>query len=503
MIKNFTISRKAQLIIFMFFLAVTGTLQPQTITGENELINYLNSKDTVYENICIEFGKETWDLYSGEDASNIYTPKSKMASFLTDKEFTENIDYWYGNISKISNETAKRKVIVWRSVIYGTKIELDPDVKDVATNLLEELRNRDDKDTIKNKQLEKQVIELIRIRNKKARELGYENYAYYILDYFGIGQKWFQEFAEAIDRHSAPVYKELQEKVKSETGSVTLKEIMKYYKQPESIFFEDDSNHIIMKKSLSDIGFDYDKLPIRFVVKPADFGGNCIGVKIPGDFRVVMVPDMPISVFMHELGHGLQGIYTSTNTGLLEGYEWCLGNSPAMFYEGMAETMAEFTRTPAWLKKYAGYSDEKIAETFKQDKYAAALRMRVNLQWMLSEIEVYKNEDKNPAEITNALFKKIYFTDENRSRPYNLLNTSFVDYPCYMQNYVIAEFIRWQVHQTLKEKFGENYPQNNQVGNFLVENFYKYGVSKDWREIIKDATGKELDVDGYLISLGL
>jgi Zn-dependent M32 family carboxypeptidase len=79
----------------------------------------------------------------------------------------------------------------------------------------------------------------------------------------------------------------------------------------------------------------------------------------------------------------------------------------------------------------------------------------------------------------------------------------FVDYPCYMHNYLIAGIIGWQVHDTLKQKFGEGYAFNNNVGQFLIDNLYKNGMLNDWRGILKGATGKTLDVDGYLKYLGM
>jgi len=500
---NFKSARICGLLFGFLFFIFTYCLEAQTVKSENELVSYLNSKDSVYENICVKFGKETWNLYSNEDEVNLYSPKSKMAEFLTNKDFEENIYYWINNVNQIQDNILKRKVELWKNVIEGTKIELDKDVKDIATQLLEKIGNRDKKDTLQNKELEQQVLSLIKLRNKKARELGYNNYAYYILDYFGIGYKWFESFAEEIDKKSASVYKELLEKLKKEKDTVKISDIMKYFKSPPEVSLNEDSVYIILRQTISDIGFDYDALPIKFVVRAADVGGNCIGVVIPSDFRVVVVPNMPISVYMHELGHGLQGIYTNTTTGLLEGYEWCLGNSPPMFYEGMADMMAGFTRNPDWLKKYGHFANEEISKYMKIDKYESAVKMRLNLFFMLSEIEVYKNEDKIPNDVVNTLFKKIYMIDQNRSRQYSLVNTIFIDYPCYMQNYVIAEFISWQVHQTLKEKFGESYAFNKEVKNYLIENFYKYGVSKDWRAILKDATGRDLDIDGYLNYLGL
>ncbi len=500
---NFKSSKIFGLLCGFLYFVITFSLEAQSVKSENELVSYLNSKDSVYENICVEFGKETWNLYSGEDEVNLYSPKAKMAEFLTNKDFEENIDYWINNVNQIQDNILKRKVELWKKVIEGTKIELDKDVKDIATQLLEKIGNRDKKDTLQNKELEKQVLNLIKIRNKKARELGYDNYAYYILDYFGIGYEWFESFTEEIDKKSAPVYKELLAKLKKENDTVKISDIMKYFKSPPEDSFNEDSVYIILRQTMSDIGFDYDALPIRYVVRATDVGGNCIGVVIPSDFRVVVIPNMPISVYMHELGHGLQGIYTNTSTGLLEGYEWCLGNSPPMFYEGMADMMAGFTRNPDWLKKYGHFTGEEISNYLKIDKYESTVKMRLNLFVMLSEIEVYKNEDKIPNDVVNTLFKKIYMIDQNRSRQYSLVNTIFIDYPCYMQNYVIAEFISWQVHQTLKEKFGESYESNKEVKNYLIDNIYKYGVSKDWREILKDASGRDLDIDGYLNYLGL
>jgi len=78
------------LLCGFLFLIINFCLEAQTVKSENELVSYLNSKDSVYENICMEFGKETWDLYSGEDEVDLYSPKSKMAEFLTNKEFEEN-----------------------------------------------------------------------------------------------------------------------------------------------------------------------------------------------------------------------------------------------------------------------------------------------------------------------------------------------------------------------------------------------------------------------------
>lgn len=496
--------KKCVIVICIFVLClfpfVTGA---QSVGNVNDLKIYLDSKDSAYENICIEYGKETWDLYSMEDEADLKTPKEKMNAFLQDKEFIENIDYWNRNENSIEDEILKRRVFVYNNIINGTKIELDSEVREKAIYLLEALRNRNDGDSAGNIELEKQVKDLMKLRNKKARILGYENYADYLLDYYSIGHQWFKDFTKTIEEKTEPVYNELLEKIKAENDSVKFRDVMKYLKRGYNPGYSMDSTILILRETVSGIGINYDSIPIRFVVKEADFGGNCIGVKIPTDFRVIMVPGINFSAFMHELGHGLHGAFTKSESAILKGYEWCFGNDPPAFYEGMAVTMADFLKHPDWLNQYTNLTAQEILEEVKVDKYSSAVWMRYNLYAILAEIEIYRNEDENHLDVVKSLFKKVFKTDDNMRSSYSLLNTQFIDYPCYLQNYTIADVISYQVHKILREKFGENYVNNKEVSKFLIAHFYKYGVSKDWREILKEATGTELDVEGYFRYLGL
>jgi len=88
-----------------------------------------------------------------------------------------------------------------------------------------------------------------------------------------------------------------------------------------------------------------------------------------------------------------------------------------------------------------------------------------------------------------------------RVRP--IVDMIYVSYPLYIQNYMIAEVLSWQVHAALEEKFGKEYVFNPAVGAFLKEHFYKNGELDPWQTRLKNATGKELDLDGYLTNLGL
>ncbi len=437
-----------------------------------------------------------------EGKADLAGAKEKYAALFNDNNLRNIISSWSAKLNSSNDAMLKRRVEIWKNMLDAAKVDFDHEVAKISALLLDEVRNRDANNGEQTKKLETKVLDLIKLRNKKALQCGYNNYAEFVLEIRGIGYKWFNDLVDKIDRRTTLVYKELFEKVKSEKGKVGLRDIAKYQKFAGDPGFSNDSLYLLMKESLGAIGIDYEKLPIRFVVKEADFGGNCIAVSIPEDLRVIMVPNMPISVYLHELGHGLQWMKTMINNPILEGYEWIPGNGGPAFSEGMAETLANFCRQPLWYKKYTKLSDEDIKKIITPDKYSEAIRLRRTLVQFLIEIEIYKNPNSNPSDLLSELTKK-YLWIENANQHYSLANTIFIDYPVYLHNYFLAEMIGWQVHDTLKHKFGESYVFNNRVGRFLIDNLYKNGMLKDWQGILKSATGRNLDVDGFLKSQGL
>jgi len=119
------------------------------------------------------------------------------------------------------------------------------------------------------------------------------------------------------------------------------------------------------------------------------------------------------------------------------------------------------------------------------------------------EIEFYKDLNQNPDDLIKMLNKKYLLIEEPLKQPKKLANMILVSYPLYIHNYLIADIISWQVHATLEEKFGKDYAFNKDVGEFLEENFWETGELFPWQIRLRRATGKELDVKGYLKSLGL
>jgi len=326
-----------------------------------------------------------------------------------------------------------------------------------------------------------------------------------------IDPEWYSAMIEAIDTATKKPYQELladfkQKENKKEIEYSDVQKLIFYFRKSRMMPYSKEMEQGIplMKETLANIGIDYDSLPLRFLVEDIPYGGNAIAVRIPDDMRIVILPHIPFPTWMHELGHGLHGVFNAAPSPVLKGYEWYLGNSCCAFAEGMAETAAGFLSNPEWLKKYGGLCEEAIEERRRNTRHYFPTVLRHEIADIQIELEMYRDLTQNPQDVRDMLYKKYLFLDKPCEKPFDITkNVVFVSYPVYLQNYLIAKIISWQVHEVLERKFGKDYVFNKNVGPFLIENLFKKGELYPWQQRMKMATGKELDVQRWLRTYGL
>ena len=199
----------------------------------------------------------------------------------------------------------------------------------------------------------------------------------------------------------------------------------------------------------------------------------------------------------------LQAMHTTIESPILKEYEWSLGSGCGGYAEGMAEVSARFARNPEWVKRLTTMSEVEIQEKIDNANSYLPAYFRILLPTIIFEVEFYKNLDQDPDDLRRQLTQQYLLLDSPPERVRSIVDMIYVSYPLYIQNYMIAEIVSWQVHTALEEKFGKEYVFNPEVGDFLKEHFYKNGELYPWQTRLKNATGKELDLDGYLTNLGL
>lgn len=497
--------RKYRINILLLSFSLFIFLNIACSNPENELNSFLTQKEIQYEEIAFELGDAYWNYYSAEAVTDLKAPKNKFYNLLHNDTLNTLINTWYPRRNEIADTILKRRVEKWHHVLLSASVEYDKEIMELRNELEEMMEVSGDKD-VSEYDFDGKVLELIKLRNQKSIELGYDNYVHLSFETNGLGYKWFMDFVNEIEESTYTPFNNLVQQAKAENkiknfGQTDLFQFIgQFYRNNDPVKLKTKDNIELVKISLNNIGINYSELPAKLVEMelPAGVGGQGLMINIPNDFRAVMTLGMDISVWMHEMGHGLHGLFNSINTPILEGYEWIPGNSNASFAEGMAETNAMFCRNAEWQKEYTNLTEEQIIERKKiTNEYAPAF-IRYHLYNFMRETELYLHPEKSYDEIQIELAKKYFFIDSKKIRTQGLKNIIFVSYPLYLQNYLLADIIAIQIHKALEEKFGKNYAFNKEVGKYLTDNFYSNGEYYNWNERLIKGTGETLNIEKYL-----
>ncbi len=540
--KKRTTVRISVILIIGFLACCSGrTQKPQ------DLVSYLDDLGKRYEEICVEMGIANWNLYSKEGEADQDTPKRKYAELLLDPSHLGMVEDGLAKIDRAANPRLYRRLQVWKDVLTAAKVDMDAEIFKLENALEMEITDYKHDvagESVPHKELQKaldtayedpsdrekkheecmtkmqetfapRVLELMKIRNAKSREVGFSDYGELCLYMMGLlpeGTRWFYDSLGLLDRKTSEPYKSLLARAKEQSGvdeinGDNLKNLVDSMGEPRPRRkVAPDANQLdLAKETLMNIGFDVDALPIRIAEENIPYGGLGLAIKVPTDHRIVVQRGRGrVGLFLHELGHGLQAVHTTWPEPIFKNYEWCLGACSPAFDEGMAGVAEGFSSNGKWQMKYNGKSAETLAAEEAGSRLTAPYSIRSRIADFLFEIELYKDLDKDPAEVAKELYKK-WLLVESASDPQKNWATSVfpVAYPIYDQNYFLASIIEWQVHDYLERAFGEDYIFDPEVGTWLKQNLYAMGHGVPWMDRIENATGKKLDIEGWLASQGI
>lgn len=467
-----------------------------------ELSSKLLSFEKEYEQINVLAGKANWDFYTSNEAVDIKSYKKEFHKLLTGETLERTI-LKLKNSDTLVSDTLKRRVEIFERIMLGGKVNFDPEVLELQSKI-ESWLSTTNTEVEKPSQeiMVKNTIELMKLRNKKARELGYKTYPEMVLELSGVGVEWFFKFVDQIIRETEPGYLSFVSETTNGGNTIDFMSMRKglvgYYMAATGLEISDSSEIELMSSTLLDIGADnFSGIEILKRALPPGVGGQGIAISVPDDFRIVVPEEFQFSDLMHEAGHGLHWKSTKTNYPILKGYEWCLGSECGAFAEGIAETISKLVNQDSWRKKYVSHISSKPANQDELKKLLPVF-LRFHVSMLMFEHEFYKDLDQNPNDVVDRLNKKYLFVEEPVGRYRPISDLIYISYPVYLHSYIMGEIISWQIGEELKSRFGDNYTNEKKVYEFLQQNLFESGAYITWRERLKNATGKELDVTGYL-----
>ena len=392
-----------------------------------------------------------------------------------------------------------------------TKVEI---TKILQTETNSELRKKAyDAKIIGGDLIAKDLVELVKMRNKYARTKGYDNYFNYML------QEEYDVEPEFLDKLIDEVYSKAQDKIKTIQGKrqKELKEkfntdkLKAYHygllldSNPEKAVNEilkDYNIEEISKKAYLGIGYNIDKLREEgkltldlYPRKSKNTHGFCFNIEAGKDSRILanlMNNVQSLDTLNHELGHCMYDLGLSLELPFLD-------RRPASsaVTEAIAMMMGDIMKLENILSDILPIKLlNKFKKSLKEDEANFVSR---SLQIIDFERELYKNPDKNPAELWADIKLKYLNRDEEPDNEWATI-PHYLTHPTYYQNYFRATLMKAQIYNHLKKTLG-NITENSKSAEYMDKNIFNIGASIDEYELIKQLTGKDFSADDFIAGL--
>ncbi len=363
------------------------------------------------------------------------------------------------------------------------------------------------------------VRELAHLRNEAARRLGYPDF--YTLSL--VGQEFDpQELAGLLERlaaQTAPVYAQakaaLDERLAARFGVAPADLRPWHYSDP---FFQRAPNDPALDLSRFLEGHNLETLAVRTydglgmevrdILARSDLyerpGKNqhayCVDVDRQGDVRI-LVNLRPIerwmSTLLHELGHAVYDKYLAADL------PWLLRRPAHTFTtEAVAILMGRRVHDPRWLEQVLGLPADEVARLAPALDQQERLGSLIFVRWALVMVHFERALYADPEQDLDTLWwdLKEHFQGlvrpEGRQAPDWAAKYHVALAPVYYHNYILGELMASQMAAVVDERFG-GLVDEPRAGAFLIEQVLAPGARLDWRELVRQATGKPLSPEDF------
>ncbi len=262
---------------------------------------------------------------------------------------------------------------------------------------------------------------------------------------------------------------------------------------------------------LEKLGFPAADLPARITPQDPFLPLPGLAVKLPADFRIVVPPASPqalgpIEAFddlLRQFGRGLQATHSAVSAPMLQGYPWVPGALNEPYAEGMAETIASFSRDPIFLTRIMKL-DRREADLVAADmRDRALLRFRRTLLRLGMEFTIYVNPEADLDERYRVIAEKsLAVTLPPEDAAAWGADPELVSRPVYGATLMVADSIAVEAHERLREAFGDKRISDRTAG-WLIEHCYAGGESLPLDYRLAKSIDGGYDFDKYLASIGI
>ncbi len=362
------------------------------------------------------------------------------------------------------------------------------------------------------------IIGVVKLRNKAAKILGYNNYFEMSLDLQEIDKdrllSTFNELNENTQNSYDQMMSQINEKLAEKFG-VAVEDIGAWaWKDPfcqMDPLLSDELKHIFKKQDLLDItkkfyekmGFD-----VQDLVKNSDLyereGKNqhafCIDLDRKGDVRTLnnVKPNVQwMETLLHEFGHAIYDVKINKEL------PWLL-RSPAhtLTTEAMALFMGRIAYSPEFLEDFFKISNENLFHHLKEGHKRRQLVFSRSA-FLITEFE--KNMYENPDQDLNKLWWDLVEKYQKIKRPEGRegKNDWAAKYhvglaPVYYYAYLYGEVFASALHNETSKITGSKKVWDKEVGKYLIEKLFAPGSQYRWDKLVQYATNQPFSIEPWV-----
>jgi peptidyl-dipeptidase A len=371
------------------------------------------------------------------------------------------------------------------------------------------------------------VIELVKMRNEVAKELGFKNYHEMSLKLSEQDPQEIEKLFDELDALTASTFAQLKDEMDTyfaKRYGIAKSELRPWHYQNR--FFQEApviypvdldkyyKNQDIVK--VTESFYEGIGLPINDMLKNSDMyerkGKNqhafCTDIDRSGDVRILCNSkdnSSWMNTNLHEFGHGIYSKYNDPNVPFM------LRDAAHTFTtEAIAMFFGRLASNPSWMQENAGLTPEeskRIADdcykTFRLEQMTFSRWAQVMYRF---EKGMYENPDQDLNKLWWDLVEKYQLLKrpEGRNEPDWASKIHIALYPCYYHNYLMGELLASQFTYYLAKNVYKtedvqsiSFSNNKEVGNYFHEKVFKPGMLYEWNEMIEKATGEKLTAKYY------
>jgi hypothetical protein len=349
--------------------------------------------------------------------------------------------------------------------------------------------------------MEEDLRRLVRMRNERARELGFRTFAEMRLSFFQLTPSRLVELAEAAASPARSRFRRLRDLYFDATGASEWHPWDVYFARRLQVQLPDRRFPIrgMLRSILSATrawGFRTDRMRFRVVYHDLPAGGLTLAPDPPKDVRILVHPAggfLSYDVMFHEVGHAIQSASVRAPGHLLKWHENVPGFGP--FHEGIGALFEEIPGSAAWLATRPSI-DQAAAERYEQVLgESGPMECASIAAWFRPELALYQDPDRDPRPRAQQWWRKVGGFDSYRA--HSFADSFFVDAPVYAPNYLLANLFCHQVRKNLRERFGDAFWPNRRIGPWLTRTWFAPGSMIEWPQKIRETTGRPLDARAF------